>query len=109
MNHPVRDDFTATVAEAGVTVTFKPTQTIFSFYRLAGGDDIARLGATSLAGVRHAGASGDTGDYPADEVQAMARQIAAEAARSAWFVQDREQADKLATAGPVPVVGDRGD
>jgi hypothetical protein len=102
MNHPVRSDFATAVAEAGVTVTFKPTKTIFSFYRLADSDDIARLGAVS-------GASGDTGNYPSDEVQAMAQQIASEAAASVWSVQDEAQADSLTTAGPVPVVGDRGD
>ncbi len=109
MNHPVRSDFAITVAEAGVTVTFKPTNSIFSFYRLADSDDIARLGPVSLTGVRHAGASGDTGDYPSDEVQAMTQQIASEAAASVWSVQDEAQADKLTTVTPVPVVGDRGD
>ena len=44
MKHPVRSDFHTVVAEAGVTVTFKPTNSIYSFYRLAGADDIARLG-----------------------------------------------------------------
>lgn len=109
MKHPIRSDFAIAVAEAGATVTFKPTQSIFSFYRLAGGDDIARLGALSLSGVRHAGASGDTGDYPADEVQAMAQKIASELAASVWPVQDEQQVDRMATVGPTPVVGDRGD
>ncbi len=109
MNHPVRSDFATAVAATGVTVTFKPTNSIFSFYRLADSDDIARLGTVSLSGVRHAGASGDTEDYPADEVQAMAQQTASEVAASVWSVQDEAQADKLATAGLIPVVGDRGD
>ncbi len=109
MNHPVRSDFATAVAEAGVTVTFKPTNSIFSFFRLAGSDDIARLGTASLSGVRHAGAGGDTADYPADEVQQMAQQIASEAAASVWSAQDEQQVDRLTTVGPVPVVGDRGD
>lgn len=109
MNHPVRSDFAITVAEAGVTVTFKPTKSVYSFYRLAGGDDVARLRPVSLSGVRHAGASGDTEDYPADEVQNMAQQIASEAAVSVWSVQDEEVADRLTTVRPAPVVGDRGD
>ncbi|MGA8075832.1 MAG: hypothetical protein WB868_00415 [Xanthobacteraceae bacterium] len=109
MKHPVRNDFAAAVAEAGVTVTFKPTQSIYSFYRLAGGGDIARLGPVSPQAVRHAGGSGDTADYPADEVQAMAQNIASEAAASIWSIQDEEQADKLTTVRPTPVVGDRGD
>ncbi len=109
MNHPVKSDFDIAVAEAGVTVTFKPTKSVFSFYRLADSDDIARLGAVSLSGVRHAGASGDTEDYPADEVRAMAQQIASEVAASVWSVQDEQQADRLTTVRPTPVVGDRGD
>jgi hypothetical protein len=109
MNHPVRSDFATAIAESGLTVTFKPTKSIFSFYRLANSDDIARLGAVSLSGVRHAGASGDTADYPADEVQAMAQQVASEVAASVWSVQDQQQADRLATVRPAPVVGDRGD
>jgi hypothetical protein len=109
MNHPVRSDFATAVVEAGVTVTFKPTKTIFSFYRLADSDDITRLSTVSQASVRYAGASGDTEDYASDEVQAMAQQIAAEVAAAVWSVQDAAQADRLTTAGPVPVVGDRGD
>lgn len=109
MKHPVRSDFATAVAEAGVTVTFKPTQSIYSFYRLAGGDDIARLGAVSPHAVRHAGSSGNTADYPADEVEAMARTIASEVAASVWPIGDEEQADKLTTVRPTPVVGDRGD
>jgi len=35
MKHPVRSDFHTVVIEAGVTVTFKPTNSIYSFYRLA--------------------------------------------------------------------------
>jgi len=109
MHHPVRSDFDIAVAEAGVTVTFKPTKTIFSFYRLAGSDDVARLGPVSPQIVRHAGPSGDAAEYPADEVQAMAQQIASEAAASVWSVKDEERADRLTTVRPAPVVGDRGD
>jgi hypothetical protein len=113
MKHPVRSDFDTAISEAGVTVTFKPTGSLYSFYRLAGADDIARLapgsGPVALERVRHAGASGDTGDYPSDEVQEMAQRIASEAAASVWAVQDEEQADKLTTVRPVPVVGDEGD
>jgi len=62
------------VAKAGVDVTFKPTKSTY-IYTLTDTDDIARL-VVSLAGVEHAGR--DTGDYPADEVQDMAQQLAAE-------------------------------
>jgi hypothetical protein len=101
MKHPVRADFDAAVTESGVSVTFKPTNSIYSFYRLAGASDIAP------AGGGHAGVSGDTADYPPDEVQEMAQRIASEVAASVWRVQDQEEADRLTTVRPI--VGDRGD
>jgi hypothetical protein len=73
MKHPVRSDFDTAVTEAGVTVTFKPTNSIYSFYRLAESED--GLGPVSLERVRHAGPSGDTEDYPSDEVQDMAQRV----------------------------------
>jgi hypothetical protein len=60
IKHPVESDLEIAVSEAGVSVTFKPTNNIYSFYRLADTDDIARLGPVSLVPVRHAGPSGDT-------------------------------------------------
>jgi hypothetical protein len=63
MKHPVTGDFDTAVTEAGVNVTFKPTNSIYSFYRLAESEDVARLGPVSLEPVRHAGPSGDTEDY----------------------------------------------
>ena len=63
MKHPVESDFDTTVTDAGVSVTFKPTHGVYSFYRLADTDDIARLGAVSPGHVRHAGPTGDTGNY----------------------------------------------
>jgi hypothetical protein len=95
MKHPVRSDFDTAVTEAGVTVTFKPTNSIYSFYRLADSDDVARLGPVSLERVRHTAASGDTEDYPADEVQEMAQLLASEVAASVWSVEDENEADKL--------------
>jgi len=68
MKHPARSDFHTVVTAAGVSVTFKPTDSTYSFYRFA------ETGALSLAGVQHAGR--DTDDYPSDEVQDMAQQIA---------------------------------
>ena len=82
MKHPVRGDFDTAVTEAGVNVTFKPTNSIYSFYRLAESEDIARLGPVSKGPVRHAGPSGDTEDYSSDEVQDMALRVAAEVAAS---------------------------
>ena len=74
VKHPAISDFHTIVAKGSVDVTFKPTKSTY-IYKLTDTDDIARL-VVSLAGVDHAGR--DTGDYPADEVQDMAQQIAAE-------------------------------
>jgi hypothetical protein len=43
MKHPVRSDFDSAVTEAGVNVTFKPTNSMHSFYRLPESEDAARL------------------------------------------------------------------
>ena len=99
IKHPVRSDFDTAVTEAGVTVTFKPTKSIYSFYRLADSEDFARLGPVSPGLVRHAGPSGDTADYPADEIQDMAQHIAAEVGTSVWSVQDEKESDKLTLRG----------
>jgi hypothetical protein len=81
MKHPVRSDFHSVVTEAGVSVTFKPTNSTYRFCRLA--DDTARLGPVSFAGVQHAGH--DIEDYSPDEVQDMAQRIASEFAGSVCF------------------------
>ena len=83
MKHPDRSDFYSVVTEAGVSVTFKPTNSIYGFYRLAGTNDMPRLGPVSFAGVQHAGRN--TEDYPSDEVQDMAQRIASDFATSVWF------------------------
>jgi len=80
MKHPARSDFDILVTEAGVSVTFKQTNSIYSFYRLTDANNIARVGPVSYAGVRHAGRG--AGDYASDEVQDMARRIASEFALS---------------------------
>ncbi len=90
MKHPAERDFDTAATEAGVIVTFKPTNSIYSFYRLADTDDIARLGPVSPAFVRHAGPSGDTEDYAPDEVQDMAQRIAAQIAASVWSVKNAD-------------------
>ena len=99
MKHPVRSDFDTAVTEAGVNVTFKPTNSIYSFYRLAESEDVARLGSVSLGHVLHAGPRGDTEDYPADEVRDMAQRIASDVGASVWSVQDEKEADKLTLRG----------
>jgi hypothetical protein len=62
MKHPVESDFDTSVTEGGVVITFKPTNSIYSFNRLADTDDIARLGPVSPGYVQHAGPTGVTGD-----------------------------------------------
>jgi hypothetical protein len=109
MKRPVRSDFDTTVTEAGVRVTFKPTNSIYSFLRLAGTHDIARVGPGSLRSVRHEESSDDTKGYASDEVLDMAQRIASQVAASVWSVQDEEEANKLTTVRPPPTVGDEGD
>jgi len=80
MKHPVREDFDTFVTEAGVSVTFNQTNSIYNFYRLTDPKNIERVGPVSFAGVQHARRG--TGAYSSEEVQDMARSIAAEFARS---------------------------
>jgi hypothetical protein len=110
MKRPVRSDFDTAVTGAGVTVTFKPTNSIYSFYRLAETNDLAPLGPVSFAGVSLAGVQQggcNTEDYPPDEVQDMAQRIASEIAGSVSSGQDEEEVDRLTTVRPM--AGDRGD
>jgi hypothetical protein len=83
MKHPLRSDFHAVVTEAGVSVTFKPTNSVYCFCRLAPINDLTRLGPVSLAGVQHAGRN--TEDYSSDEVRHIAQRIASEFAASVCF------------------------
>jgi hypothetical protein len=85
MKQPTEDDFIVVeVLESCVTVLFEPTQSYYTFYRLADPRDIKRFGPLSPEpdGVRHAGPLGDTGDYRSDEVQAMAHSLASTAVAS---------------------------
>jgi hypothetical protein len=52
MKHPVRGDFDTAVTEAGDNVTFKPTNSVYSFYRLTESEDIARLGLVDVSDMR---------------------------------------------------------
>jgi hypothetical protein len=85
MKHPTKDDFTVEVLASGITVFFKPTRTYYTFYRLADPKDIKRFGPVSPKpdNIRHAGPSGDTGDYWPDQVQGMAHGLATAAATKA--------------------------
>jgi hypothetical protein len=85
LSEPAPCDFTVVeVLESGVTVLFEPTQSFYTFYRLADPKDIKRFGPVSPepVGVRHAGPSGDIGDYRSDEVQGMAHSLASDAAKA---------------------------
>ena len=85
MKHPTEDDFTVVeVFESGVTVLFEPTQSFYTFYRLADPNDIKRFGPVSPEpdNIRHAGPSGDIGDYRSDEVQGMEHSFASDAAKA---------------------------
>jgi hypothetical protein len=62
-----------------VSVIFKPTNSDYTFDRLADPEDIARYGPLSQSpNVRH-GNTGDTGDYPPEEVAQMAHSLAVKA------------------------------
>ena len=88
MKHPAGSDFHTVVTAAGVSVTFRPTNSTYNFYRSA------ETGALSPAGIQHAGR--DTGGYPSDEVQDMAQQIASGHA-SVHFgpFQDEEEVNRF--------------
>lgn len=83
MKHPIEKDFKVEKSDAAVVVTFEPTKSIYTFYRLANPDDIAKHGPilTEPDIIRHSGKTGDTGDYPSDEVQRMAHRLAVQAVR----------------------------
>jgi hypothetical protein len=98
MKHPVRSDFDTAVTEAGISVTFKPTNSTYSFLRLAGTNEIARLGPVSSAGVQHAEQT--TGDYAREEVQEMAQRLASEFAESVWPVQSESETEKQTLVTP---------
>ena len=66
-------DFETQVLEAGVNVFFKPTKSHYTFLRLSNDKHVARSAPLSRdATVRHAGASGDTGEYNPAQVFEMA-------------------------------------
>ncbi len=81
MKRPIESDFEINVTGGGVEVIFKPTKSHYSYNRLVDPKDIARFGPISPARVRHAGATGDTGDYSSHDVEAMALRLAADAVK----------------------------
>ena len=62
-----------------MSVIFKPSNSEYNFGRLADPADIGRYGPLSQSpNVRH-GNTGDTGDYPPEEVAQMAHSLAVKA------------------------------
>ena len=75
-------DFETQVLEAGVNVFFKPTKSHYTFLRLSNDKYVARSAPLSRdATVRHAGPSGDTGEYDAAQVFEIAYQLASMVAK----------------------------
>jgi hypothetical protein len=70
------NDFEAHVLQSGVNVFFKPTRSHYSFLRLKG-EYVSRFGTLSHEpSIRHAGPTGDTGEYDPGHVLEMAYQAA---------------------------------
>ncbi|MGN6749898.1 MAG: hypothetical protein ACTHJS_15020 [Xanthobacteraceae bacterium] len=74
IRYPVKNDFHTVVRKTGLSVTFKPTNSTYSF--VTDNPVIARLGPVSFMGVQHE--RRNTEDYDSAEVEAMARQVATE-------------------------------
>lgn len=76
-------DFETQVLEAsGVNVFFKPTKSHYTFLRLSNDKHVVRSAPLSRdATVRHAGPSGDTGEYDATQVFEIAYQLASMVAK----------------------------
>ena len=82
MKHPTPSDFVVNVLENHVSVIFKPSDSYYSFERLSDPADIALHGPLSRSpNARHA-KTGDTGDYPSEEVTQMAHWLAVKAITS---------------------------
>ena len=75
-------DFEMQVLEAGVNVFFKPTKSHYTFLRLSNDKHVARSAPLAHdATIRHAGPSGDTGEYDPAQVFEMAYQLASMVAK----------------------------
>ena len=83
MKRPQRSDYDVAVSEDGAEVTFRPTKSIYRFYLLADPTDRKRWGPLSPdALVRHAGSTGDTGDYLEEDIRRLAWTLASEAVKA---------------------------
>jgi hypothetical protein len=76
VKQPIETDFDVQNHDAGVDVTFRPTESQYSFLLLAD-----RRSLSPRANVRH-GKTGDTGDYAAGDVEATAFRVACAAIKS---------------------------
>ena len=74
IRRPAVSDFHTVVAKTGLSVTFKPTNSTYTF--VADNPIVARLGPVSFIGVQHGRCN--TEEYNSNEVEAMARQVASE-------------------------------
>jgi hypothetical protein len=72
VRHPIESNFYVNISENDVEVIFAPTRSRYNYSRLEASLDL--LSPTAV--VRHTGRTGDTGDYEAGEVQAMAYRVA---------------------------------
>jgi hypothetical protein len=73
-------DFDVQIREGGVDVTFRPTESHYSYGLLVDPDDIARLGPLSRSpNTQHHAKTGDTGEYPSGDVEATAFRLASAA------------------------------
>jgi hypothetical protein len=82
MKQPTPSDFIVKVKESSVSVLFKPSNSDYSFDRLADSEDIARYGPLSQSPNVGHGDTGDTGDYSPEEVAQMAHSLAVKAITS---------------------------
>jgi hypothetical protein len=76
VKQPIETDFDVQNHDAGVDVTFRPTESQYSFVLLAD-----RRSLSPRASVRH-GKTGDTGDYASGDVEATAFRVACAAIKS---------------------------
>ena len=74
ITRPVKSDFHTVVTKTGLSVTFKPTKSIYIF--VPNNAVVQRLGPVSFMGVQHA--RRNTEDYHSEEVEAMSGQVATE-------------------------------
>ena len=77
MTQSTEANFDVDIQVPYLVVMFRPTDSRYQFHFLIDGGDIREFGPISLfAEIRHAGATGDTGNYDPDAVRNMARAAA---------------------------------